>query len=111
MLMLLIGRHSAAELGDVFRHPVREQGLGAFDGEGARKEKALAAVALERAEAVELDRVFDPFGDCSQSESMGEGDRPANDRLAAAAMSDQGGDEAAVDPQGGDRELEQCGQR
>lgn len=60
-------------------------------------------------ETVELDRVFGPFGDRSQSESVGEGDRAAHDGLATTAVSDQRGDEAAVDLQRGDRELEQCG--
>jgi hypothetical protein len=54
--------------------------------------------------------VLDSFGDRSQSEPVGERDRATDDRLAATAVPDQGGHEAAVDLQSDDRELKQRGQ-
>ena len=77
------------------------------DFERRREQVALAAVAAELAEALQLGLVLDALGDRDEAEAAAELHERGDQRVVGVA----GGDEGAVDLQRVDRELLQVGER
>src|SRR5581483_1012931 len=86
-----------------------EERLDRLELEGAREEKALAAVALFALQVAELRRLLDAFADRFQAQGLAELDEGVDEGAGLAGGGDPG-DEGAVDLEGVDGELAQVGE-